>query len=236
MEFSILTYNVHSCVGTDRRLDPGRVAEVIASCNADVIALQELDVGRRRTQSIDQAETIAEHLRMRSHFHPALNLEDERYGDAILTAHRSELVRAGSLPSVGEPRGALWVEIRMGENRLNVVNTHLGLRRRERIAQADALLGAGWLGHENCIRRPTAIVGDLNAVPGSRAYKRFSDALHMKALAPCPTFPSRFPILQLDHVMHNGLLRLLSLETIRSALARRASDHLPLLARFAIGP
>ncbi|WP_234903039.1 endonuclease/exonuclease/phosphatase family protein [Ensifer adhaerens] len=229
-----MTYNVHSCVGTDRCIDPKRVADVIASCDADVIALQELDVGRQRTQSIDQAEAIAEHLQMRSHFHPAFNLEEELYGDAVLTAHRSELVRAGPLPSIGEPRGALWVEIHIADRSVNVVNTHLGLRRRERIAQANALLGDDWLGNERCVDKPTAFVGDLNAVPGSGAFERFSDVLFSARVQRCPTFPSRFPILQLDHVMHNGWLQLLSIETVKSGLARLASDHLPLLARFSV--
>ena len=39
----VLTYNVHSCVGADRRLDPDRIAEAIAACAPDVIALQEAD-------------------------------------------------------------------------------------------------------------------------------------------------------------------------------------------------
>ena len=55
----ILTYNVHRCVGTDRRLDVGRVAEVIAAQAPDIVALQELDVGRARTGGVDQAHEIA---------------------------------------------------------------------------------------------------------------------------------------------------------------------------------
>ena len=43
----ILTYNVHSCVGSDRRLDVGRVADVIAAEAPDIVALQEIDVGQR---------------------------------------------------------------------------------------------------------------------------------------------------------------------------------------------
>ncbi|MBM3095549.1 EEP domain-containing protein [Ensifer sp. T173] len=234
MEFSVLTYNVHSCIGTDRRLDIKRVAEVIAACDPDVIALQELDVGRARTQTIDQAEAIAEHLRMKSHFHPALHLEEEQYGDAIMTAHPSELVRAGPLPSIGEPRGALWVEVRFGDFRLNVLNTHFGLRRRERLAQTMELLGPDWLGNQRCRDNPTVFVGDLNALPGSRELQRLKKVLvdqtgSRRSLA---TFPSLYPLLRLDHVMHSGALELLSLEVITAPPARRASDHLPILARF----
>ena len=56
----ILTYNVHRCVGTDRRLDVARVAEVIAAQSPDIVALQELDVGRARTGGVDQAHRLAQ--------------------------------------------------------------------------------------------------------------------------------------------------------------------------------
>ena len=37
------SYNIHKCVGSDRRFDPGRMAAVIAEIGADVIAIQEAD-------------------------------------------------------------------------------------------------------------------------------------------------------------------------------------------------
>ena len=37
----VATYNVHSCVGTDGRHDPDRVASVITELDADIVALQE---------------------------------------------------------------------------------------------------------------------------------------------------------------------------------------------------
>ena len=58
------TYNVHRCLGTDRRLDVGRIAEVIAAEEPDIVALQEVDVGRARTGGVDQAHRIAERLGM----------------------------------------------------------------------------------------------------------------------------------------------------------------------------
>ncbi|CAN5259585.1 hypothetical protein BH09PSE2_BH09PSE2_17080 [soil metagenome] len=55
----VMTYNVHGCVGGDRKLDVGRIAAVIAREEPDVVALQELDVGRARSQRVDQAAAIA---------------------------------------------------------------------------------------------------------------------------------------------------------------------------------
>ncbi len=73
-QLRIMTYNVHSCFGTDRKLDPGRIAEVIAECEPDIVALQEVDVARARSGGVDQAQTIANHLSMASYFHPSLHL------------------------------------------------------------------------------------------------------------------------------------------------------------------
>ena len=139
----IATYNVHSCFGTDRKLDPARIAGVIAECEADVVALQEVDVARARNGGIDQAQTIANHLRMVSHFHPALHLEEERYGDSLLNALPTRLVDAEGLPSRGEPRGALWVEVPVDAVKLQIFVTHRRLLVAERVRQTEALLGPG---------------------------------------------------------------------------------------------
>jgi endonuclease/exonuclease/phosphatase family metal-dependent hydrolase len=147
----VLTYNVHRCVGVDRRLDVGRVAEVIAAQAPDIVALQELDVGRARTGGVDQAHRIAQRLGMAFHFNAALRVEEELYGDAILTALPERLVKAGPLPGDPrfrrlEPRGALWVAVQVGPIELHVINTHLGLMPAEQRGQAAALAGAEWFG------------------------------------------------------------------------------------------
>ena len=228
----MLTYNVHSCRGRGGLPDPARIADVIASAEPDVIALQELDVGRMRTGGVDQAHAIAQHLRMASHFHPALHVEEEKYGDAILTALPSRLVKAGPLPSIGEPRGAIWVEVEAGGTNVQVVNTHFGLRRSERMIQSRTLAGDEWLGSPDCAIHPAVLAGDFNAVPRSRAYRILAEGLsrHVLAIPARPTFPARLPLLRLDHIFTNIRAKVLRYDVIDTPLARRASDHLPLLA------
>lgn len=230
----ILSYNVHSCVGTDRKLDPARVADVIASLNPDIIGLQELDVGRKRSGGIDQAEAIAMRLKMDFHFHPALHLEEELYGDALMTALPMRLVKAAGLASYGEPRGALWAEVDVGETTVQVINTHLGLLRRDRLRQARELLGPHWLGHPTLRDRPAILMGDFNSIPSSKPYRELSGALadtkrHTKRLAD-PTFPSRFPLLRLDHIFVVNGPEIVEAKAVRNTATRRASDHLPLIA------
>jgi endonuclease/exonuclease/phosphatase family metal-dependent hydrolase len=241
----ILSYNVHRCLGTDGHLSPARIAAVIAAYEPDIVALQELDVRRARTGGIDQAHAIAQELGMQMHFHASVRVLEEEYGNAILTHRPSQLVKAGSLPGLAgrpalEPRGALWACINLGGSDVQVINTHLGLRRHERLAQIDCLLGPHWLGHRSC-REPVILLGDLNASPRSRAYQRLAshlrDAQAMPGLQKAkPTFPSRLPLFRIDHVFVSRAIHVMRAETVRTPLARTASDHLPLLVEFQVLP
>lgn len=237
--FRIMTYNVHRCVGVDGRLDVGRIAAVIAHCKPDIVALQELDVGRARTGGVDQAHAIAHRLGMSFHFHPAMHVEEERYGDAILTEAPLKVMKAAPLPGSPtlrglEPRGALWLRIELDGRPVNVINTHFGLVPHEQRAQAAALCGSEWLGSSDC-GDPVVLVGDLNATPRYSAYRalaaRLTDA-RRAAGGPraTPTFPSRFPVLPIDHIFVSPGIEVLGVTTPSGPLMRSASDHLPLLA------
>lgn len=234
-----MTYNVHRCLGMDGRLDVPRIAAVIAEDEPDIVALQELDVGRARTRGVDQAHAIAGLLGMSSRFNAALTVEDELYGDAILTHLPERLVKAGPLPGLPplpqlEPRGAVWAAIETPAGEIDVVNTHLGLLAREQLAQVEALLGGDWLGGRDLSR--TVLLGDFNASSGSQPYKRLieklGDAQTLAPLKPTPTFPAMFPMLRIDHVFVGREIEVRRAWTSTSALAKTASDHLPLLVEF----
>jgi endonuclease/exonuclease/phosphatase family metal-dependent hydrolase len=241
----IMTYNVHGCRGLDRRWSPERIAEVIAGCHADIVALQELDVGRARSGNIDQAEMIARALGMDVHFYPALRVMEELYGDAILSRLPARLIKTGGLPGLRrlpglEPRGALWSAIRIGDVDLQVINTHLGILARERVRQIDALLGPEWLGHPDC-HEPVVFIGDFNAAPQSRVYRQLARRFADVQRAPCvrrarATYPSRFPSLRIDHVFVSRSIEILAAATVRTPLARMASDHLPVVADLRVAP
>lgn len=239
----ILTYNVHACRGMDGRLAPERIARVISRCEADVVCLQELDVHRARTGGVDQAQCIARILGMDHHFHPAVHVAGERYGDAILTRLPMQLVKAAALPGsppagAAEPRGALWVQIMLDNVALQVINTHLGLRARERRLQTAALLSDQWLGHPDC-RQPVVLCGDLNAMPRSPEYgclqRRLRDAqTALPGHRPQATFAGSFPIIRVDHVFVDDSLEVRAIEVPGNELCRVASDHLPLLVEVRI--
>jgi endonuclease/exonuclease/phosphatase family metal-dependent hydrolase len=240
----IMTYNVHGCRGRDRQWSPQRIADVIASAEPDIVALQELDVGRARSGGVDQAELIAKALGMRAQFHPAMRVMEEQYGDAVLTACPSRLIKAGPLPGLPqlrafEPRGAVWTTVTVGHHQVQVVNTHLSLLARERRKQLDCLLSRDWLGHPDC-RDPIFLVGDFNMQPRSRNYRqvtaRLRDAHRSRNRHYQATFPSRFPTLRIDYAFVSAGIHVRAVETIRTPLARIASDHLPLVVDFDVEP
>jgi endonuclease/exonuclease/phosphatase family metal-dependent hydrolase len=233
-----MTYNVHGCRGTDGVLSTGRIAEVIASCSPDVVALQELDHSRDRSGGVDQAHAIAAELGMDFHFHPALRILEEAYGDAILTACKCRLVKAGPLPGLAyaprlEPRGALWAEVDAGCATVQVINTHLGLNSTERVAQIEALLGPEWLDHPHCVD-PVVLLGDFNSVWPSRPYRRISALLQDACLSagqcrPQATFHSRMRLLRLDYLFFRGAIEVVRTHVPATRRTRLASDHLPLV-------
>ncbi|MHB8529569.1 MAG: endonuclease/exonuclease/phosphatase family protein [Caulobacteraceae bacterium] len=243
----ILTYNVHRCLGADGRLDVGRIAEVIARQAPDIVALQEVDVGRARTGGVDQAHRIAQRLKMAFRFHPALKVEEELYGDAILTALPERLIKAGPLPGHPrirrlEPRGALWVAIELpGGGEVQVINTHLGLVPREQRLQAAFLAGETWLGG-SARRDPLMLVGDLNATSATAIYRilcaslKDAHALRPRGGGRIATFPSAMPVLRIDHVLVSEGIRITGMAAAADPPARVASDHLPLVVDFEVAP
>ena len=233
----VMSYNVHGCVGSDFRLDPQRVARVIADCAPDVVALQELDVERSRSGRIDQPRTLAEQLGMQLAFCSARDCDGGRYGNAVLSRHPIEVMRAACLPvseaKRREQRAVQWVRVLAPELPLNVVNTHLGLDHGERMQHAAELLGCDWV-HEARALGPTVLCGDFNAGPRSEVYRKLTSELRdaqrlVSGRGPRGTFPALFPLLRIDHVLVSPELRVQHWRVASGWRAKLASDHLPLV-------
>lgn len=243
----LMTYNVHGCVGVDGKLDVGRVAAVIAQNRPDIVALQELDVGRARSGRVDQAHEIAARLGMRFQFNSAFDVEEEQYGDAVLTSLPHRLVRTGALPTLAktrlERRGALWIAVDLGAGvELQVVNTHLGLVPLEQRGQVAALLGPDWIEHIDW-KAPGVLLGDFNAGSRYAAYRKLAARLRDVQRGPdgerlsrraARTFPSRLPVLRIDHMFLTRGIEVVEVQAPAGPLARAASDHLPLVADLRI--
>lgn len=234
----IMTYNAHGCYGTDGRISPRRIARVIATEMPDIVALQEIDLGRRRSRAEDQSALIAQLIGMNHEFCPTITVDDEHYGHALFSPWPMEVIKRARLPVAPgrrehEPRAALWVRINVAGRPLNVITTHLGLGWNEGLAQVRALLGEDWLGAIPT-GEPVILCGDLNLSPGGAAYRlltaRLRDAqLALRGHTPLRTFSSFQPLLRIDHVMLSPEFEVQGVSVPRNDLTRVASDHFPLV-------
>ena len=234
----VATYNVHRCVGIDGCRSEARIARVIASMSADIVGLQELSLRRARFGGSDQAAIIAQQLGWNVLFQPASRNMREHFGNAIISRYPLRLVRVAELPGKSpwycrEPRIALWAEAETNLGAVQVINTHLGLGRSERLLQAELLSSAEWLGRPPG-SSPLVFLGDLNSVPGSQPYNCLLKVLHdvRKSVTAnkSATFPTYFPGWAMDHILVNDALRPVSVRVHRTARSWVASDHFPLVA------
>ncbi len=241
-KLTLMSYNVHGCAGMDGYISTERIARVVARFNPDIIALQELDVGRLRSGRIDQAEMIARKLEMKFYFHPAFRWKDEQYGNAILSRYPMALIKSGSLPVLAnkrrphEPRGVMWVSVEFAGKKIQVFNTHLSIWPQERTLQADALLSEEWLQHPDC-QGPVILCGDFNSLPRSTVYRKICHELYdsQTSLAghhPRRTWSGQYPVGRIDYVFVNAQFQVYSITVPRTDLEKIASDHLPLIAEL----
>lgn len=234
----VMTYNVHSCRGMDGRTSPRRIARVIERYDPDIVALQELDFGRVRSQRHDQPKLIAEALGMHLQFCPTVIDQDEQYGHAILSHFPLKMIRTERLcrhtqTRHVEPRGALWVQLEVESLILNLMNTHFGLNRRERWAQATELLGESWIG-DITEDAPLILCGDFNMFPRSEPYRALTRRLKdvqssLEAFPPLNTFTTFHPLVRIDHIFVSNHFTPEKILVPRNELTRVASDHLPLI-------
>jgi len=228
---TVATYNVHRCIGRDGVQNAERVSRIIRGLEADVVALQEVESRPGADADAHQLRFLADASGMHGIPGPTVLRPDSEYGNALLTRLPVREVRRLDLSVAGcEPRGAVDVDLDTGAGILRVLATHLGLRRRERAVQIDRLLHA--LAHPE--RAHVVLLGDINEwLPASRNLRRLNARLGRSPAV--RTYPARCPLLALDRIWANPSRSLAWLARCDTALARTASDHLPVRARVRVG-
>lgn len=219
----VATWNIHGAVGHDGCFDPARIAGVLQELNADIVALQEVPLGGQNWPNVLHGLESA--LGQVGVAGPTVNISGRLFGNAILSRYPILNTRRIDI-SFGsrEPRGALDADIYCHGYRLRVVATHLGLRAAERNAQVQRLLQ-----NFDTAAMPVMLMGDVNEwfVWGKPLRHLIS---HFQSVPAPATFPSIFPLFALDRIWIRPRHRLVRVRVHRSSLARKASDHLPLLA------
>jgi endonuclease/exonuclease/phosphatase family metal-dependent hydrolase len=238
----VVTYNVHKCVGLDRRLRPARIAAVLRETEADVMALQEVvSVESDAAREAHQARFIAEELGCEFRIGENRRHKGGAYGNVILSrlpvthCHNYDITWRWQ-----ERRGALRVDVRLDEmdaRVLHVFNVHLGTAFVERRHQGRELVGARIL-RDPRLTGPRLVLGDFNEWTHGLASRLLSEELESadvrQHLRTRRTYPGALPLVHLDHIYHDPALTLERLTLHRSRLALVASDHLPLVADFRV--
>jgi endonuclease/exonuclease/phosphatase family metal-dependent hydrolase len=246
----LVTFNTHHGVGEDRRHDLPRLATVLASLDADVICLQEVDRHYGdRSEDVDQALLLSRALDMQLAWGPAI--DDPRggdqparqYGNALLSRLPILISDVHPLPGAGEPRVALRTMIELDGGTLWVTTTHLTTDSAdERAAQVAALAEL----HRDEMAAGV-LVGDFNARPESPELgvlrERFIDAW---TAAPDredragwrfwhhdegDTHPAHAPNRRIDQVWLSEGVTVTAAQVVD---AGGASDHLPLVVDLAV--
>ena len=242
MKLRVLSYNIHKCIGgVDRRYDPKRTAEVITNLEPDVLLLQEVDSGVERSNGDHQVEMLAELCGLNhTTWFPNVDVRGGgQYGNAILS--RYPLIESTNIDvsiRFKKKRSVLHGVIRVRHDEVDrtvhVYNMHLGLARFERRIQLRKFVDSHPFAtlHNDT---PVVVGGDLNDV-----YGRLGSLLQpsgFRGIERRPrTFPAWGPLRPLDAIFVRGSIDLLDLRRCESELARRASDHRPLLAEVRLHP
>ena len=156
MRLLIASYNIHKCIGgVDRRYDPARVCDAVGSPTPDILLLQEVDEGARRSRRHRQVDVLGDlfGLPHRAFFPNVAVRGGGHYGNAILSRFPiTEVVNIDVTVPGTKRRSVLHACVRVrgaGSGRppraLHVFNLHLGLTHHLRVAQMrEAAVDAGY--------------------------------------------------------------------------------------------
>jgi endonuclease/exonuclease/phosphatase family metal-dependent hydrolase len=233
LKLRVMTYNIHVGVGMDKRMDLQRIADVINQEHPDLVGLQEVDRGVKRTQGVDEIAELARLTQMEFAFAHNLDYQGGQYGVAILsrfpilkTDHRMYLNKREA-----ERRGMLRIEVASGGQRFSFATTHLDYQYEDgRIFEAGQLLD--FLGVE---KGSLILVGDFNVDPTGDSYKLvaayFRDAwLETNKKEKGLSYPADHPAKRIDYIFYRAGPQAKKAWTVDT----QASDHIPVVADLEI--
>ena len=237
----VATYNIHKGVqgiGPARRLEIHNLGHAVEQLDADVVCLQEVRKVHRREEryfkswpELPQAEFLAPEGYHAVYQTNAITRHGE-HGNALLS--RWDVVSQGHEDMSDhrlEQRGLLHVIIEAHGHRIHVIVLHLGLipgSRLRQVAQVQQFIDREVPKGERLV-----VAGDFNDW-GARLRPALN-AMGLKDFVADRqlTFPARLPLAQLDFVYARGL-EPMGVHIPKGRIWWRMSDHLPLIAEFAL--
>lgn len=235
----IMSYNIHSGIGMDDKIDYFRMAERMKEFSPDVAGIQEVAQDFPRSRGIYPLEEMGKFLDMKGEFGQTIHINtpgaEYDYGIGFLSRFEYEYIKKLELPNIEnlEPRVAQFVKIKAPVEFI-FINTHLGISPRDRASvhklrfdqlsainkQLDAILDGKDI--------PCVIVGDFNAQPGSPCVDLLSSTWNVTDMK-IDTFPADAPRIKIDYIATRGNVKHLSYQVIEEKVI---SDHRPIFAEL----
>ena len=235
----VVSWNIHKGVqgvGPAKRLEIHNIGHAVEQLDADLVCLQEVRFANHREArrfahwpEQPQADFLAPEGYEPVYRTNAITRHGE-HGNALLSrwpvlSHQHEDISDHRF----EQRGLLHTEVQLAGRKVHALVVHLGLvpgSRERQVAQLKA-----YIAREIPVTEPVLVAGDFNDW-GSRLTRLLARAgLHEFQGRRTPTYPSRLPLTQLDHVYARGL-KPVSAMVPQGRIWRQMSDHLPLVAEF----
>lgn len=225
-----MTYNIHVGVGMDKKLDLQRIADVINREHPDLVGLQEVDRGVKRTEGKDEIAELAALTNMKYAFAHNIDYQGGQYGVAILSRFPIGAIdhRKFENRREAERRGMIRVEVNAGGKTINFVTTHLDYQFDDgRLFEAEQMLR-----FLQDVKGPLIVVGDFNDEPSGTTYKLVAQSLddawvRSRAKDGGLTYPADKPVKRIDYVFTRQSDRT---KTKKAWVVNSlASDHLPLV-------
>lgn len=232
--FRVLNYNIHHANPPSKPglIDHDAIAKVIREADPDVVTLQEVDHFTKRNGSVDQTREIARRTGMKYKFFRAIDHDGGEYGLAILSKRKLKDVKLVPLPDKvkGESRILAYGSIKAGGQKVIIANTHLeaGKGGENRKVQMERIVEE--FGN---LKTPVIICGDFNSMAGSEVVDLLDKHFTRTCIGNCPgTIPQINPTKTIDFIAGKNLSwNLIEHRVIDEPYA---SDHLPVLAVFAL--
>jgi endonuclease/exonuclease/phosphatase family metal-dependent hydrolase len=237
----IATYNIHKGVqglGPAKRLEIHNLVHAVEQFDADLVCLQEVRSHHRKLArhfpgwpEQGQADYLLPEGYEAVYRTNALTRHGE-HGNALLS--RWPVVSTGHEDVSDhrfEQRGLLHVVVQVEGKAVHVIVVHLGLLAASRDRQIQRM--GHYLAREVPADERLVVAGDFNDW-GDRLHQPMAD-LDLRTFEGIrlATFPSRLPVLHLDRIYTRGL-KPLHAQVPRGRAWARMSDHLPLIAEFAL--
>ncbi|NMO53104.1 endonuclease [Actinoplanes sp. TBRC 11911] len=214
-----MSYNVHGL-----KDDRAALISLIRECAPDVLIVQEAP---RRWRWRHKCAALADDtgLLFAAGGMPALG--NLLLVDMRVRVHDTWCVRYPLTPG-RHMRGAVFARASVHGASFTLSGSHLATDPAERPAQA-----ALWKESLAALEGPVIAAGDLNEGPGGGAWRTVGDGL-VSSQGGQPTFPATLPARLIDGLFVSPDITIEKYEVVESELARRGSDHLPVLADLSL--